>query len=320
MCRNQNKVSNATKFSKIDRKSKIIPWTYVEVHPISGFSHRSRESNSIFQWSKLLVPLCIAFFDGRQIRTRRDVMCSSGTPMILVKSFCELKKIFRWSKFVSHDKIFLQKNEKHTAKTFLKVQTLQCAYLFGDGNIFPLIFSLSQSLFIAQNVGVIYDGCFLEFGCIVDIIGWHLIDFLAETSNSNSEIKHTSKGSFLSATTTKHFTDCWLNTKSTLLHFVFTEYFQHFFHFSIMLTVELRLLVEFGVILLRTSFPLPNSSWRKINIAGSRIYVRAHNITLTFQCVVSVVHETAWACAWFSTFDMSKKWVRIVERHFLSYE
>lgn len=63
--------------------------TYVDAHPISGFSHRSRASNSIFQKSKLFVPLCMEFFDGREMRTRRDLICSSGTPEMGVKSFCE---------------------------------------------------------------------------------------------------------------------------------------------------------------------------------------------------------------------------------------
>lgn len=41
---------------------KII--TYVDVHPINGFSQRSRLSNSISQWCKLSVPLCMEFFAG----------------------------------------------------------------------------------------------------------------------------------------------------------------------------------------------------------------------------------------------------------------
>lgn len=49
---------------------------------MSGFSQRSRLSNSICQVFTLSVPLCIAFLGGIWMRTRRSRMCSSGTPLI----------------------------------------------------------------------------------------------------------------------------------------------------------------------------------------------------------------------------------------------
>lgn len=56
---------------------------------MSGFSQRSRVSNSISQLWTLLVPLCIAFLVGMWMRTRRVRMCSEGTPLIDDKSVCK---------------------------------------------------------------------------------------------------------------------------------------------------------------------------------------------------------------------------------------
>ena len=57
----------------LDRGSALEP------QPIVGFSHLSRVSNSIFHFFVFSIPLCIAFFAGRNTRTLRVTMCSSGT-------------------------------------------------------------------------------------------------------------------------------------------------------------------------------------------------------------------------------------------------
>lgn len=62
-------------------KKKKIWGTHDEHQPIRGFSQRSRLSNSILQAWVLLVPDCIALRAGTKIRTRRVLMCSSGTPV-----------------------------------------------------------------------------------------------------------------------------------------------------------------------------------------------------------------------------------------------
>jgi len=52
--------------------------TYVAVHPIIGFSQRSRVSNWICHLWVPNVPDCIEFFGGEKIRTVRDFNCSLG--------------------------------------------------------------------------------------------------------------------------------------------------------------------------------------------------------------------------------------------------
>ena len=51
-----------------------------EAHPMSGFSHLCLVSNSSFHLLTPAVPDCMAFLAGRKMRTRRSLMCSSGTP------------------------------------------------------------------------------------------------------------------------------------------------------------------------------------------------------------------------------------------------
>lgn len=69
--------------------------TDLDDHPIRGLSQRSRLSNSMFQWCWLLVPLCMAFFAGMKIRTRRSLICSSGMPEIGLKSTYNSRHSYR---------------------------------------------------------------------------------------------------------------------------------------------------------------------------------------------------------------------------------
>jgi len=57
--------------------------TYVDVHPIIGFSHRSRVSNWICHLWVPNVPDCMQFFVGEKIRTVRDSNCSLGVNDII---------------------------------------------------------------------------------------------------------------------------------------------------------------------------------------------------------------------------------------------
>lgn len=69
--------------------------TYVEDHPMRGFSHLSRVSNSNFHLLWPNVPDCIAFFAGRNILALRDFKCSSGTPV--KKEMSVYKKVVNFS-------------------------------------------------------------------------------------------------------------------------------------------------------------------------------------------------------------------------------
>lgn len=171
--------------------------THVDAQPINGFSQRSRESNSIFQWSKLLVPLCMAFFVGRLIRTRRETVCSSGTPVSGVKSFWNFKKTknihysiqFKINSKFAQNQLSLISAAKMTTTKCLFSQSVtwsMATHLHRNSNIFWLIFSIAQRLFIAKNVCVVHNWCFLVFGGIVYIVRRHFVDFTAIPSNSTS--------------------------------------------------------------------------------------------------------------------------------------
>lgn len=60
--------------------------SYVEAQPISGFSQRSLVSKSIFHFLVLLIPDCMAVLVGTKMWTLRVLICSSGTPVIVVIS------------------------------------------------------------------------------------------------------------------------------------------------------------------------------------------------------------------------------------------
>ena len=56
-------------------------FTYLDPHPIVGFSHLSLASNSSFHSLLLTFPDCIALRAGRNTRTFLVTMWSSGTPV-----------------------------------------------------------------------------------------------------------------------------------------------------------------------------------------------------------------------------------------------
>jgi hypothetical protein len=53
---------------------------YDDAQPINGFSQRSFVSHSIFHFFVLCVPDCIALRAGTNIRQRRSLNISLGTP------------------------------------------------------------------------------------------------------------------------------------------------------------------------------------------------------------------------------------------------
>lgn len=166
-------------------------------------------------------------------------------------------------------------------------------YFFWDCYKWCLISFFAQSLIIAQNGCIIYNGSFFEFGCIFNIIRCHSKD-LRVSSNTHSTIIQ------------------W-NVKNALLQWSFNSFrfilsaqFEHRCEFDItkLLTVELKLLVEFDVIFLQTFCPDVQLRRWKINIVAVLSYLCKSSqfvaISLTFRCRSVCGARVAWACAWYS--------------------
>lgn len=66
--------------------------THVDAQPIKGFSHLSLVSNSIFHFFVLFTPDCMLLRAGTKILAFLVLICSSGTPVIVVISYRKTSK------------------------------------------------------------------------------------------------------------------------------------------------------------------------------------------------------------------------------------
>lgn len=73
----------------------------VDAQPIKGFSHLSLVSNSIFHFFVLFTPDCMLLRAGTKILTFLVLMCSSGTPVIVVISCGQTRKQTSLNTYIS---------------------------------------------------------------------------------------------------------------------------------------------------------------------------------------------------------------------------